>query len=85
MTPPDLPATSANPESAVIEDEQRVRLWVSVEGLPLADRQIVVLHLEGLTAAEIATVTGLSPGSIATRLTRARQKLLARMRGEQQA
>ena len=41
------------------------------------DRQIVVLHLEGLSAAEIEAVTGLSAGSIATRLTRARQKLAA--------
>jgi DNA-directed RNA polymerase specialized sigma24 family protein len=37
----------------------------------------VVLHLEGLSAAEIEAVTGLTAGSIATRLTRARHKLAA--------
>jgi DNA-directed RNA polymerase specialized sigma24 family protein len=40
-----------------------------------------VLHLEGLSAGEIEAVTGLSAGNVATRLTRARQKLVARVRG----
>jgi RNA polymerase sigma-70 factor (ECF subfamily) len=45
------------------------------------DRQIVMLHFEGLSAAEIEEVTGLSAGNVATRLTRVRQKLVARARG----
>jgi len=80
-TGPDFPAASASPESNVIEDQQRVRLWAAVAELALADRQIVVLHLEGLSAAEIETVTGLSAGNVATRLTRLRQRLVSRMRG----
>jgi RNA polymerase sigma factor (sigma-70 family) len=80
-TGPDLPAVSASPESNVIQDQQRLRLWAAVEELPLADRQIVVLHLEGLSAAEIEAVTGLSAGNVATRLTRLRQRLVSRMRG----
>jgi RNA polymerase sigma factor (sigma-70 family) len=78
--PPDLPSSSGDPESNVIEDQQRTRLWAAVEALPLADRQIMVLHFEGLSAAEIESVTGLSAGNVATRLTRARQKLAARVR-----
>ena len=70
-----------SPESTVIVDQQRARLWAAVEELPLTDRQIVVLHLEGLSAGEIEAVTGLSAGNVATRLTRARQKLVARVRG----
>jgi RNA polymerase sigma factor (sigma-70 family) len=80
-TSPDLPAPSMNPESTAIVDQQRARLWAAVEELPLTDRQIVVLHLEGLSVAEIEAVTGLSAGNVATRLTRARQKLVARVRG----
>jgi RNA polymerase sigma factor (sigma-70 family) len=79
--PPDLPTRTLNPESAVIQDQERARLWEAVDELPLADRQILVLHFEGLSAAEIETVTGLSAGNIATRLTRLRQKLVARVRG----
>ena len=81
-TPADLPGPAANPESMVIEDQQRARLWAAVQELPLMDRQIVVLHFEGLSAAEIEAVTGLSAGNIATRLTRVRQKLASRVRGE---
>jgi RNA polymerase sigma factor (sigma-70 family) len=77
----DPPALAASPESNVIQDQQRARLWAAVEELPLADRQIVVLHLEGLSAAEIEVVTGLSAGNVATRLTRVRQRLVTKMRG----
>jgi RNA polymerase sigma factor (sigma-70 family) len=82
-TPPDLPAPSMSPESTVIVDQQRARLWTAVEELPLIDRQIVVLHFEGLSAAEIEVVTGLSAGNVATRLSRVRQKLVTRVRGEE--
>jgi RNA polymerase sigma-70 factor (ECF subfamily) len=74
---PDVPGPAATPESSALAAERRTRLWDAVADLPLVDRQIVVLHLEGLSAAEIEAVTGSSAGSIATRLTRARQKLTA--------
>jgi RNA polymerase sigma-70 factor (ECF subfamily) len=81
---PDLPAPAASQESTAIGAERRARLWTAVGELPLVDRQIVVLHLEGLSAAEIESVTGLSAGSIATRLTRARQKLAAGIRRQEE-
>jgi len=80
---PELPDPAVNPESTLIDDQQRARLWAAVAELPLTDRQIVALHFEGLSAAEIEAVTGLSAGNVATRLTRARQKLVARVRGEE--
>lgn len=40
-----------------------------------ADRQIVLLYLEGETAAEIAEVTGLSPSNIATKIHRIKKLL----------
>jgi RNA polymerase sigma factor (sigma-70 family) len=78
------PVSSANPEHDAIDGQQRRRLWEAVQGLALPDRQLVLLHLEGLSAAEIETVTGLSAGNVATRLTRARQKLAADIRREEQ-
>jgi RNA polymerase sigma-70 factor (ECF subfamily) len=59
----------------VIEQEKRKRLWTAVQALPLADRQIVGLYLEGLSAAEIEAITGIRAGAVATRLTRIRQRL----------
>jgi RNA polymerase sigma factor (sigma-70 family) len=81
---PDHVALSASQEATAIGAERRARLWAAVRQLPIVDRQIVVLHLEGLSAADIEAVTGLSAGSIATRLTRARQKLAARVRREEE-
>ncbi|MEO5820633.1 MAG: sigma-70 family RNA polymerase sigma factor [Vicinamibacteraceae bacterium] len=81
---PEVPAPAATQESTAIDAERRERLWAAVGELPLVDRQIVVLHLEGLSAAEIEAVTGLSAGSIATRLTRTRQKLAASVRRQEE-
>jgi RNA polymerase sigma-70 factor (ECF subfamily) len=78
---PEAPAVG-NPESSAIEEQQRARLRAAVEELPMTDRQIVMLHFEGLSAAEIESVTGLTAGNVAVRLTRARQKLTTRMREE---
>jgi RNA polymerase sigma factor (sigma-70 family) len=76
-------ASTANPEGDVLAQERRKRLWAAVRALPMADRQIVVLYLEGLTASEIATVTDLSAIAVATRLTRIRQKLTTHVRREE--
>jgi RNA polymerase sigma factor (sigma-70 family) len=74
------PVSAAHQEGDAIERQLRDRLWAAVQELPVADRQVVVLHLEGLTAAEIQAVTGVSAGAVATRLTRIRQKLALRLR-----
>jgi RNA polymerase sigma-70 factor (ECF subfamily) len=46
-----------------------------IQELSTLDRQLVTLHLEGLSATEIEEITGVSQGAIATRLTRIRQRL----------
>jgi RNA polymerase sigma-70 factor (ECF subfamily) len=76
------PVTAARQEGDAIEQQQRARLWAAVQELSVTERQLIVLHLEGLSAVEIEAVTGLSPGAVATRLTRIRQKLAERMRIE---
>ena len=79
--PPNELVSTANPERAAIDQQRREQLSSAVQDLPLPDRQIIVLHLEGLSAAEIEAVTGLTAGAIATRLTRIRQKFAAHFRG----
>lgn len=77
------PISGSNPEGEAIDSQRVQRLWNTIRELPLLDRQIVCLHLEGLSAAEIEEVTGVSAGNVATRLTRIRRKLMARVRGEE--
>ena len=74
------PASPFDHEADAIDKQRRALLWTEVQDLPIQDRQVIVLHLEGLSAAEIEAVTGLTAGAIATRLTRIRQKLVARFR-----
>ena len=78
--PPREPAAAAPQEGDAIEQQQRDLLWAAVQELPMAERQIIVLHLEGLSAADIEAITGVTAGAVATRLTRIRQKLAARLR-----
>ena len=74
------PSSSAPQEGAAIDRQRRNLLWAAVQELPIAERQIIVLYLEGLSALEIESITGVSAGAVATRLTRIRQKLAARFR-----
>jgi RNA polymerase sigma factor (sigma-70 family) len=78
--PRQEPAFAASQEREAIERQRRNLLWTAVQALPVDERQIVVLHLEGLSAMEIEAITGVSAGAVATRLTRVRQKLAARLR-----
>ena len=72
-----------SPESEAIDRQKQQQLWSAIRELPVSDRQVIVLYLEGMSAAEIEAVTGFTSGSIATRLTRIRQRLAARLRGEE--
>ena len=78
------PAARANPEGEAIDRERRDRLWAAVQQLPIADRQLMILYLEGLAAGEIEAITGISAGAVATRLTRLRKKLAAHVCGEKE-
>jgi RNA polymerase sigma factor (sigma-70 family) len=75
------PASMDNPESDAIRNQRRQRLWRAVQGLPLVDRQIALLHLEGLSTAEIMDVTGFSESMVAMRLSRLRRRLMEELNG----
>ena len=80
--PAHEPAAAPSQEREAIEGQRRRQLWDAVQALPVEERQIVVLYLEGLSAAEIEAITGVSAGAVATRLTRTRQKLAAQLQSE---
>ena len=75
------PSSAPDTEHELLSEEKRRLLFDSIRSLPTVDRQLVVLHLEGLSYTEIERVTGLSQSAIATRLSRIR----GRLRGEIQS
>jgi RNA polymerase sigma-70 factor (ECF subfamily) len=67
----DLPAPTPHDES-----DQRVdKLMSAIRQLPVIQRQLVTLSLEGLTYAEISEVMGLGESNVGVKLHRAKAKL----------
>lgn len=77
MTDPAEPSKdlSGLPDETILLAEKREALQAATHQLAAIDKQIVVLHLEGLSYEEIEQVSGLSQSAIATRLTRIRSRL----------
>ncbi len=71
----DVASQLLDPEAQSLESEQRLLLIEAVRSIRGLDKQIIVLHLEGLTNGEIAEVAGLTEGAVATRLSRVRAQL----------
>ncbi len=73
----DLPDESAG--SSEVERHQVVdRLAELIQRLKPLDRQVILSYLEGLDAASIADVTGLSAGNVATKIHRIKRILAKR-------
>jgi RNA polymerase sigma factor (sigma-70 family) len=70
----ELPEPPQAPEAGGAE-AALARLHQLIRTLRMPDRQILLLYLEDLDAAQIAAVTGLSPGAVATRISRAKTHL----------
>jgi RNA polymerase sigma-70 factor, ECF subfamily len=69
-----LPDKTKGPEAA----NQRVnldRLSDLIQRLKPLDRQVIVCYLEGMDAASIGEITGLSPGNVAIRIYRIKSVL----------
>lgn len=73
-----MPGTEDKAEQARLD-----RLYAAIRLLPPIDRSLMLLSLEGLSYADMATIHGLTPTNVGARLTRARQRLTAQMRGEE--
>lgn len=72
----DLPAPLSLAADLEASDAlSRLHAWI--RSLKPPDRQILTLYLEDLSAAEIADVTGLKPGAVATRISRLKIQLAA--------
>jgi len=68
---PDAADIGADHETS----DQVARLNAIIRQLKQPDRQIITLYLEELDAASIAEIVGLSPGAVATRISRFKSNL----------
>lgn len=77
----DFPGADDVEASAAAADVA-ARLLATIHRLKPADRQVMLLYLEDLTAAEIGEVTGLSAGAVATRIHRVMSVLAGKFKLE---
>jgi RNA polymerase sigma factor (sigma-70 family) len=74
-----LATVPAGPADADAGDAQLARLHAAIATLAPLDRALVVLHLEGHAHARIAEILGLGESNVATKLSRLRAVLRARI------
>jgi RNA polymerase sigma factor (sigma-70 family) len=66
-------------DASTREGETLAHLYAHIRQLPPVDRSLVLLHLDGLSYADMAELHGLSESNVGARLTRLKQKLTASM------
>ncbi len=76
-----MASADASPEQALDRAEKRRRLQEAIVQLPVGQRQVLTLALEGFRHAQIAEVVGISEKNVSVRLSRARQKLAQSLGG----
>lgn len=72
-----LADTEPGPEAMVRLSQQQERLLAAVRSLPLGQRQLALLALEGMRYEEIAATLGISDNNVGVRLNRAKAALKA--------
>jgi len=73
----DLMPDSVDP-GQVLDDRRALdRMMTLIHRLDPIDRQVTLLYLEGMDAASIGEIAGISPGNVATKIHRIK-KILAR-------
>jgi RNA polymerase sigma factor (sigma-70 family) len=73
--PEKLEADTLNPEESAIELNERELLLEATRRLPLPQRQVIILVLEGFDYSEIAEMLDIAPNALALRLSRAKAAL----------
>jgi RNA polymerase sigma-70 factor (ECF subfamily) len=68
------------PESELDRARAQERLLSLIRQLPALNRQIISLHLEGLDAASIGEIVGLSPAHVHTKVHRLKEALIEGVR-----
>jgi len=69
---------SPGPEALVLQQQTVEQVQTAVESLPADFREVIVLReLEGLSYKEIAAIVGVPIGTVMSRLSRGRERLIA--------
>lgn len=76
-----LPGGAASPEEVVAHADLRAKLEAAVQRLPVNQKVVVTLALEGFQAEEIAAVLGLNVSAATVRLHRAKAALQELLKG----
>jgi RNA polymerase sigma-70 factor (ECF subfamily) len=74
-------AEAASPAERTGDKEALEKLYAAIHALPMFDRALVLLALDGLAYREIAEITGLTENHVGVSLTRARKRLAELMKG----
>ena len=75
--------TGKNPALVFERGERDSRLLASVRALPIGQRQVITLLLEGLPQREIAEIVGDTENAVNVRVSRARAALRVLLEGEE--
>jgi len=70
-----IEADAPSPEDSAIEASERRQLLDATRRLPLPQRQVIILVLEGFSYAEISDMLEIAPNALALRLSRAKTAL----------
>jgi RNA polymerase sigma-70 factor (ECF subfamily) len=73
----DAASYQGDTETAIDRENSLDKLLLLIQKLKPADRQVILLYLEGLDAASIGEVTGISPAHVAVKIGRIKS-ILAR-------
>jgi RNA polymerase sigma-70 factor, ECF subfamily len=65
-----------DPDASIVRDEQLTVVRAVLARLPSRDRQILLLHYDGLRYSEIAAHVGVAPSSVGSLLSRAHRRFL---------
>jgi RNA polymerase sigma-70 factor, ECF subfamily len=78
----DLPDGGKSPLGRLEEKERSDLIQKAINALPKDKRMVVILRdIEGLSYEEIACITGFTPGTVKSKLARARQRLKTTLEG----
>jgi RNA polymerase sigma-70 factor (ECF subfamily) len=79
--PDRIEADAPNPEEQAMQINEREMLMEATRRLPLPQRQVIILVLEGFTYPEISEMLEIAPNALALRLSRAKAALKAMLEG----
>jgi RNA polymerase sigma-70 factor (ECF subfamily) len=75
-----LTSGESDVEATLHHQRSIAQLQALIQQLQTLDREVIVLYLEGVDAASIGEITGLSPTNVATKIHRIKKILAAKFR-----